>query len=367
MHITNADATGVRIPFADDFPVTYGVEAATHHVFVRIETDSSLTGFGEGTALPWFTGDVTAGIEEVARDWILPEITGRSIEDAFSELERFQDVFPGAFAATAAVEMALLDLKAKRAELPLYELLGTKRRTRIPVVNVLPALEPETTAERAREAVADGYDRLKVKASGEIDTDVDRINAVLQELPADGTLRIDANTAWETYSTAAQVIERIADPGRIEYLEQPVGKSRVDHMERLTEEFGILVYADESVNDTGDLERYGPQISGCHLKLAKSGSLLELRTMAERARAHDADVSVVSAFGASLEATANLHLAAVVDNLSMGVEICTDLLGETYGTPTLVQQPELKVPETVGIGITLEDGLFHERSVTSTQ
>lgn len=364
MHITRADTVGVRVPFADDFPVNYGVEDVTHHVFVRIETDAGLTGYGEGTALPWFTGDVTAGIEEVARDWLLPEIVDRPIEEAFSELERFQETFPGAFAATAAVEIALLDLRAKRADVPLYELLGVKRREAVSVVNVLPALESDVTAERARAAVDEGYDRLKVKANGEIDTDVARINAVLRELPADGTLRVDANTAWGTYSTAARVIDQISDPERIEYLEQPVAKSRVDHMERLDEEFGIPIYADESVNDTADVERYGSQISGCHLKLAKSGSLTELRTMAERARAHDADVSVVSAFGTSLEATANLHLATIVDNLSAGVEICTGLLGESHGSPALEQAPELTIPEAAGVGVELEDALFRGQPVT---
>lgn len=360
MTITHTDAVGVHVPFNEDFPVKYGTEYSTHHVFVRLQTDDGWTGYGEGTALPWFTGDVTAGLEAVASDWLLPEVEGQSLNQAFTEVAEFRRRFPGAYGAMAAVEMALLDLKGKRLGVPLSTLLGAKVRDTIPIVSVLPAHDADTTRQKASRAVADGYEHLKVKANGNVATDVERINAVLSELPADGTLRVDANTAWGTYPTAAKVFEKIADPERIEYVEQPVGVDRVDHMERLWAEFGIPVYADESVSGVADVERYGraAQIAGCHLKLAKSGSLLELATMATRAREYGMTASVVSAFGTALEATANLQLAAVVDNLSEGVEICTDLLADTESTPKMTQAPELHVPDNPGVGVTLDDDLF---------
>lgn len=360
MTIIDTDAVGVEIPFAEDFPVNYGTERHTHHVFVRLEAEDGHTGYGEGTALPWFTGDVTAGLEAVARDWLLPAVEGCSLQEAFNEVTTFRDSFPGAFGAMAAVEMALLDLQGKRLGVPLSELLGSRSRDTIPIVSVLPAHAPDVTAEKASRAVEEGYAHLKVKAEGDVETDVERINAVLAELPAEGTLRVDANTAWGTYPTAARALEAIEDPSRIEYVEQPVGVDRLDHMERLWADFRIPVFADESVNGTSDVERYGreAQIAGCHLKLAKSGSLKELATMADRGRAHGMTASVVSAFGTALEATANLHLAAVVDNLSEGVEICTNLLAPVDGTPTMPHKPELRVPDDPGIGVDVDDDLF---------
>ncbi len=360
MEITHTDVAGVEVPFADDFPVSYGVEHSTHHVFVRLETDHGVTGYGEGTALPWFTGDVTAGLEAVASDWILPRISGRTIEKAVTELTAFQDEFPAAYGAMAAVEMALLDLEAKRTDVPLHRLLGATVRDEIPVVSVLPALEPDETAARAAATVADGYTRLKVKADGDVEGDAARINAVLAELPPDGTLRVDANTSWGTYPTAARVIDEIDDLERIEYLEQPVGVDRVDHMERLWSDFRVPVFADESVGELRDVEQYGrgASIAGFHLKLAKSGSLRELARMATSARQHGMTASVVSAFGTSLEATANLHLAAVVTNLSAGVEICTDLIADVEGVPSMDQAPTIPVPDGSGVGVELDDSLF---------
>lgn len=360
MGISQIDAVGMKIPFSENFPLNYGTEQATHHIFVRVKTDTGGVGYGEGTALPWFTGDVAPGLEEIARDWIAPSIMNDSLDDAFVQLRQFQDTFPGAYGAMAAVEMALLDLKAKRFDVPVHELLGAKLRDSIPIVSVLPAHDTDTTARKATEEVEKGYRHLKIKANGNTKTDIERIEAVLEVLPERGTLRIDANTAWKTYPTAAKVLSEINEEEKIEYVEQPVAVNRVDHMRRLWEEFGIPIYADESVNGIADVERYGnnAQISGCHLKLAKSGSLLTLATMAERAKKYDMTVSVVSAFGTSLEATANLHLASVVGNLSQGVEICTDLLADSYGSPALEQAPKLSVPTKPGIGVTIDDTVF---------
>lgn len=360
MMIAQLDAAGVHIPFAQDFPVSYETERTTHHVFVRIRTDDGRTGYGEGTALPWFTGDVADGLEEVVRDFLAPALEGTTLEEATSELRRYQDSFPGTYGALAAVETALLDLRAKRLNVPLFELLGTRVRDSVPVVAVIPALAPDLAAARARDHVEAGYERLKIKADGDVATDVERINAVIDELPPGGTVRVDANTSWKSYPTAARALEGIVDLDRLEYLEQPVGVDRVTHMERLWADYRVPVFADESVSDTGDVERHGScgRIAGCHLKLAKSGSLLTLAEMAARARDHDMTVSVVSAFGTSLEATANLHLAAVVENTSAGVEICTDLLAEDYGTPLLKQAPELPIPTDPGVGVELDDAVF---------
>jgi L-alanine-DL-glutamate epimerase-like enolase superfamily enzyme len=69
-------------------------------------------------------------------------------------------------------------------------------------------------------------------------------------------------------------------------------------------------------------------------------------------------VSAVSAFGTSLEAAANLHVAAVLDNLSAGAELCTGLIEEDPTTPSLPVASEVEIPSRPGIGVELDDELF---------
>jgi len=358
--IVSVDIAGRRIPFEDAFPVGHGVERNTHHVFARVETDEGVVGYGEGTSLPWFTGDLTDGLVEVAREWIRPRILEKEIDEAGMEVEALRERFPGAPGAFAAVELALLDLRGKELGTPLSTLLGDRSRNEIDVVKVLPAGDPDEIAAKASAWTDRGYRRLKVKADGNLERDVARINAVLAAIGEDATLRVDANTSWCQYANAKWVLDRIEHPDRLEYVEQPVKAQLPDHMNRLWMETGVPVYADESVYETGDIETFGrgSTVAGCHLKLAKSGSLRELYRMGRAARRHSMTVSIVSVFGTSLEATANLHLAAVTENLSLGCEICIDLLEEDIGSPALEEEPRVRIPTDPGIGVDLPDELF---------
>jgi L-alanine-DL-glutamate epimerase-like enolase superfamily enzyme len=69
-------------------------------------------------------------------------------------------------------------------------------------------------------------------------------------------------------------------------------------------------------------------------------------------------VTVVSAFGTSLDATANLHVAAVLDNLSTGAELCPGLTAEDPTAPSLPLTNEVEIPTEPGIGVELKDAVF---------
>lgn len=297
---------------------------------------------------------------EIIDRWLGPRITGEPLDEAVAAFEAFLQNFPAAAGAKSAVALALLDLRAKRAGVPVRELLGATVRETVPLVYPLPGIEPERAEIEVRQASEEGYRRLKVKATGEIEADIDRINTVLGTIPEDATARIDANTGWRTYQTARRVVDRIGSLAKIEYLEQPVAADRPNDLGKLWAETGIPVFADESVHGPGDIERLGAGglVAGCHLKLAKSGSLVRLAEMARIARRHDIEVTVVSAFGTSLDVAANLQLAAVTPNLSAACELVPDLIEEDPTTDTITADPSISIPDGQGLGVELQDDLF---------
>ena len=360
MQITTVNVVGREIPFDGAFPMSYEDHATSDHVFVRTGTDEGVVGYGEGTALPWFTGETTAGMVEVVERWIAPSVEGRTIHEAMAALAAFDESFPNAPGATSAIDLALLDLEGKRLGTPVADLLGPTVRDSVPLVFVIPALDPAAAAERAATGVESGFRRVKVKADGDVDGDVERINAVLDALPDDGTLRVDANTGWRDVATARRAVAGFESPDRIEYLEQPTAADRPEAMRDLWEETGVRVFADESVHGPGDLECLGERglVAGCHLKLAKTGSLRGLRHLATVARRHGLSTSPVSAFGTSLEAAANLHLAATLTGMSAGCELCMNLVAEDIAEPAFEFEPVVDVPTDPGLGVGLPDSLF---------
>lgn len=358
MQITQLSVVSRRIPFDEAFPVSYESHSGTDHVFVRLETDAGLVGDGEGTALPWFTGDVAEGLGAVVAQYLEPRVVGESVPAALESVRKFTASFPGAPGASAAVEMALLDLRGQALGVPVSDLLGHRVRDSVPVTHVIPAVTPEMAAEQVRSFGAEGFRSFKVKATGDVANDVARIDAATEALPDDAVLRVDANTGWERYGRAKEVVDSLAHPERLEYLEQPVATHRVGEMRRLWETTGIPVFADESFGDPGAVTDHPDAVAGFHLKLAKSGSLTALREMQQRGERNGMTVSVVSAFGSSLDGVANLHLAAVTPNLSAGCELCTGLLVDDPADPALPVDPEVSIPDGPGLGVSLSDDLF---------
>lgn len=360
MRITEAEVVSRRIPLADDFPVSYEEHVDTEHLFVRLHTDAGLVGDGEGTALPWFTGETLEGMVAAAEDWLLPTVVGADLEAAAAAFDERSRAFPGNPGAKAAVDLALLDLRGKRAEVPVRELLGPTVREEIPLIYPIPGVSAERARELVEEGIEAGFDRFKIKATGDIDADVARIDAVTERLPEAGTARVDPNTSWQTAPRAMGVLERLAHPDRLEYLEQPVRPDRPADLRTLWESTGTPVFADEFVHEPRDVTRLGEEglAAGCHLKLAKTGSLTQMASMAETANRYGMAATAVSAFGTSLEATAICHLASVIREIPLACELDPGLIGEDPTTAPFEIRPTIPVPEGPGLGIELSEELF---------
>lgn len=358
--ITEVEAIGHRIPMASNFPVTYESHADTEHVFVRLHTDGDLVGHGEGTALPWFTGESTEDMVAVIDRWLAPQVEGKSLDAAVADFEDFRKRFPANPGAKAAVDLALWDLRGKRAGLPVSELLGVQVRDSVPVVHTIPGLKPDEAVGIAEQKLSEGFTRFKIKATGDLDADVARIESVLSVIPEDATARVDANTGWKDFPTARKVLDRIDQLDKIEYLEQPVRPDRLSDLRAIWTETGVPVYADEAVHGPADIEQIGAEqlAAGCHFKLAKAGSLGDEADMAKIADRHDLAVTVVSAFGTSLNVAANLHLASTVPTLSSGCELGAIFLADDPTTPQLGREPSMAVPTGPGLGVELDDALF---------
>jgi muconate cycloisomerase/chloromuconate cycloisomerase len=364
--ITTTTVIGREIAFADEFPTSYDDHGPTHHVFVRIEDDDGTVGYGEGSALKWFTGETSATMEAVAEETLLPAVDGLPADRALGEFRELARRFPGQPGAKAGVEMALLDLRAKQQGVPVRELLGPVRRTEVPLAFASGALPASDVAQNAGEAYDEGYRTFKIKADGELEGDAARINAVTRELDDradadDVHVRVDANTGWDSYERAASVIERMDRKEFIEYFEQPVATDAVGDLRALRTSLGVPVFADEAVHgvpEVRSLTEGTPAISGFCAKLAKAGSLFDIVRMGELARDTEVPVTLVSAFETSLGVAANLHLAAVLPTLSSAAELGATLIAEDPVDEPLDQQPITPVPEGPGIGVELDDGLF---------
>ncbi|MFE5341233.1 mandelate racemase/muconate lactonizing enzyme family protein [Isoptericola sp. NPDC056578] len=125
--------------------------------------------------------------------------------------------------ALAAVDIALYDLKAKRAGLPLAKLLGAHRdsvRTYNTSGGFLHASIDEVK-DRASRSLAEGIGGIKIKVGlPDTRTDLARVEAVRAHLGADVPLMVDANQQWDR--TTALRMGRRLEPYDLVWIEEPL-------------------------------------------------------------------------------------------------------------------------------------------------
>jgi len=133
-------------------------------VTLKIETDEGLTGLGDAT----LNGREMA-VASYLIDHVIPCLIGR---DAHQIEDIWQYLYKGAYwrrgpvtmSAIAAVDTALWDLKAKAANLPLYQLLGGKSRAGVMVYGHANGTDIEHTVDEVQRYKAEGYKAIRAQS-----------------------------------------------------------------------------------------------------------------------------------------------------------------------------------------------------------
>lgn len=132
-------------------------------VTLKITTESGVYGIGDGT----LNGREKA-VASYLEDYVVPCIIGKDaseIEDIWQYLYRGAYWRRGAVAMTAiaAVDVALWDIKAKSANMPLYQLLGGRSRKKIMVYAHANGETIEDVVEEVRAHIKLGYKAIRVQ------------------------------------------------------------------------------------------------------------------------------------------------------------------------------------------------------------
>ena len=134
-----------------------------NYLFVRLTTDSGLTGLGEAT-LEWQEMAVQTLLHEWAEERILG-VCPFDIEQVFGDLVRDQyQGGPTVMTVISALEVACWDIIGKACGQPVYRLLGGRARDMLPAYAngwYGGAMAPQDYARKSREVVARGYRGMK--------------------------------------------------------------------------------------------------------------------------------------------------------------------------------------------------------------
>src|SRR6201986_5146298 len=133
----------------EPFTIATGTMNHAQNVFIRVHTAAGLYGVGECSAFPMIVGETQDTCLIMAREFAKLWI-GKDASDIPGRLQELHDFAAGNTTIKSAFDMALYDIAAKHAGIPLYKFLGGERR-QVETDITIAIADPEAMADKALE------------------------------------------------------------------------------------------------------------------------------------------------------------------------------------------------------------------------
>jgi galactonate dehydratase len=296
-------------------------------VFVRLETDAGIVGYGDATNhfLPYSA--------EGALKEMIPYLIGEDPEripylweSCFRRL--FQRGGPATGSALAGIDQALWDIKGKAYGVPVYQLLGGLARTK---VRVYGHVSGNTAAEAARQAVQRkerGLTAIRFRAFHSYDAQnfhehklavrqqIEYLEAIRKAVGDDMDLILECHGRYDP--EWAIELARLAAPYRPLYIEDPVRHENPEALKRVREHTNVPLAIGERYHNKWEcreavinqwVDYLRPDVCHC-------GGITEMMRIAALA-----DVFYITLIphnnAGPLGTAATMHVALAIPNLTM--------------------------------------------------
>jgi len=350
MKITRVEPILVRTPMRLDDAVPHAGGAPktdVYTVLVKVETDAGITGWGEAFSNAGWQSTVTALAQLVG-----PRVTGKDpTQIAQIQADLHRALYntgrsgPTVF-AISGLDIALWDIAGKRANLPLYQLLGGSARAALPAyASLLRYGVPETIERKTREAIERGYRYVKLHENKR-----ECIAAARRACGESVPLMVDCSCPWSV-DEAIAAARRLADLD-LAWLEEPVYPPD-DHagLARLRALAPMPIAAGENCSNLMEFERLMEigAIGVAQPSVTKVGGVTEIRKVFALGEAHGVTVVPHSPyFGPGL--LASIHVcAAAAREIPIERYYC-DFTETPFGELIEPKNGEFAVPQGPGLG-----------------
>ena len=329
-----------KVKLAKRFPlaISRGVRSHSENLFLHLEKDG-ISAWGE--AAPGST-EGASSVEEIQtalEAFIAEGIEGLSIQ-ALYDRARKEGIPPCAY---VALDTVLWDWTAKKAGLPLYQLLGFSKPS-TPTSVTIGINPPEGVKERVPlllEGTTVQSLKIKLGSPEGLDADKAMFAQVLESTKKYKVkLRVDANGGWDV-PQAKQMIQWLSER-KVDYIEQPLKEGEEAELKYLYTKSALPIYVDESCRFAENIPHYAAHIHGVNMKLMKCGGITEALRIIATARAHGLKTMIGCMSESSVAIAAAAALSGGIDHID---------LDSHYN---LAPDPSVGAPMVEGITMPLE-------------
>ncbi|MFI4910106.1 MAG: mandelate racemase/muconate lactonizing enzyme family protein [Sedimentisphaeraceae bacterium JB056] len=351
--------THVQVPVNLTF--SYGKTTYFNLIIIKITTNNGIEGLGEGLIHPdgvweqWISSwpKKLIGQDILCLDNLLPPSNThneRAVCEAFS--------------------IALHDAAAKTASIPFYSFLGGKRNTEVSVMACMFPENPDQASELARKYTEQDVKALKVKLIGDFSEDLNRIKAIRDVASSEILLQGDANEGYKSIEDAQEAVLAFGDAG-LDIFEDPLkgtpkdycllrknlaGKGAKIMVDILTRKLSDLV--DVIRNESADILNF---------HASEMGSITSLFQRIHLAESFNLPFLIGGTGFAAVGSAAYQHITAAVSTKfpagELGGYIDHGMPKPLVQKPLLESLPNVKIPNTPGLGVSLDNSALSEFTV----
>ena len=284
MKITDVQYKLIQVKPRVRFRIALTSDTRYDLIFVKISTDEGITGYGEACPFAPVTGDVNDDII-CFLDKMKTLLIGEDplcIARIHHIMNRYIN---GKAGGKAGIDIALYDILGKKANLPLYKLLGGFENT-VHSDMTVGIDKPEAMAELAKKYVDEGFRILKIKVGANPEDDVEAVRRIRELVGPGISLRLDANQGW-TKKLSVNLM-KVMEQFDVDEIEQPLPYWDFDGLRFVKDHISQDMMLDESVLSPADaMHAVKADISDIiNIKLMKSGGIypaLQINAICEAA------------------------------------------------------------------------------------
>lgn len=240
-----------RVPLERATSFATRTVVARDYCLVKVTSSDGVEGIGFCYAGSTAGNIVRVAVEELLAPMLIGQESTR-IEGLWEEMYKnaiLQGRCGSVMRALSILDVALWDLNARAAGLPLYRYLGSWTNDRVPAYAsggyYLEGKTADHLGEEMAGYVARGFKAVKMKVGRlSLAEEAERVRAARNAIGPDTLLMLDANNAWQDLPTALLYCQRFAVSGPY-WIEEPFSPDDIDNHARLAEKIGYAVATGE--------------------------------------------------------------------------------------------------------------------------